>query len=72
MGRYDFMLLMPADKKSLRIYLTSDIERILRVLSAIKNQSISKTVQIALEEHFAKPDNQDLIARHKIDQIKEN
>ena len=66
------MLLMPADKKSLRIYLTSDIERILRVLSAIKNQSISQTVQIALEEHFAKPDNHDLIEYHKIDEIKEN
>ncbi|QYO63212.1 hypothetical protein [Leptolyngbya sp. 7M] len=72
MSRYAFMLLMPADKKSLRIYLTSDIEKILRVLSAIKNQSISETVQIALEEHFAKPDNQDLIDRHKIDEIEEN
>ena len=66
------MLPMPADKKSLRIYLTSDIERILRVLSAIKNQNISETVQIALEEHFAKSDNQDLIDRHKIDEIEEN
>jgi hypothetical protein len=65
------MLFMPTDKKSLRIYLTSDIERILRVLSAIKNQSISETVQIALEEHFAKPDNQDLIDRHRIDEIEE-
>ena len=72
MGRYVYKLLMSADKKSLRVYLTSDIERILRVLSAIKNQSISETVQIALEEHFAKPDNQDLIDRHKIDEIEEN
>lgn len=60
---------MSADKKSLRVYLTSDIEKILRVLSAIKNQSISETVQIALEEHFAKPDNQHLIDRHKINEI---
>jgi hypothetical protein len=66
------MLLMPADKKSLRIYLTSDIEKILRVLSAIKNQTISETVQIALEEHFAKPDNQDLIDRHRIDEIEDS
>jgi hypothetical protein len=71
MGRPVYMLFMPADKKSLRIYLTSDIERILRVLSAIKNQSISETVQIALEEHFAKPDNQALIDRHRIDEIEE-
>ena len=62
---------MAADKKSLRIYLTSDIERILRVLSAVKNQAISETVQIALEEHFARPDNQDLIERHKLDEIRE-
>ncbi len=63
---------MSADKKSLRVYLTSDIERILRVLSAIKNQSISETVQVALGENFAKPDNQDLIDRHRIDEIEEN
>jgi len=62
---------MSAGKKSLRIYLTSDIERILRVLSAIKNQSISETVQIALEEHLSKPDNQDLIERHRIDEIED-
>lgn len=72
MNRYVYMLPMPADKKSLRVYLTSDIERILRVLSAIKNQSISETVQVALEEHFAKPDNQDLIDRHKIDEIEDS
>jgi|GEM_PF-6067799 hypothetical protein len=71
MGEYIHIIPMAADKKSLRVYLTSDVERILRVLSAIKNQSISETVQVALEEHFAKPDNQDLIDRHKIDEIED-
>jgi hypothetical protein len=40
------------------------------VLSKIR--VFSETVQIALEEHFAKPDNQDLIDRHKIDEIEES
>ncbi|HIK41629.1 MAG TPA: hypothetical protein IGS51_13845 [Thermoleptolyngbya sp. M55_K2018_002] len=65
-------LVMAGEKKTLRVYLTADVEKILRVLSAIKNQNISETVQIALEEHFARPDNQDLIDRHKINEIPED
>ena len=62
-----------AKKKEFRVYITQDVDRLIRALAAIKNGdrdwSLSDVAQQALENWVQLPENRELIERHSLDEL---
>lgn len=65
--------MLMAKKKEFRVYVTQDLDRVVRALAAIKNGdrdwSLSDVAQQALENWVQLPENQELIERHSLDKL---
>lgn len=72
--RNDWWLRRVAKKKEFRVYITQDLDRLVRALAAIKNGdrdwSLSDVAQQALELWVQLPENQELVQRHSLDKLK--
>lgn len=66
--------LIMADKKEFRGYIPTGLNRLVRALSALKNGekdwSLSDVLTEALQDWLNKPENQALIQKHNLENLK--
>jgi len=59
-----------ADKKAqIRVYLSSDIDKILKILAAVKESSVNALVNEAVEHWLEEVEQQELIKRLNLDEL---
>ena len=61
---------MAAKKKpELRVYIESDLDKLIRLLAALHEKTLSTVVTNALEHWVDLPENQELIEKHNLDKL---
>ena len=61
---------MSAKKKpELRVYLEPDLDKLIRLLAALHDRTLSNVVTDALERWVQLPENQQLVEKHNLDEI---
>ena len=64
-------LKMAAKKKpELRVYVEPDLDKLIRLLAALHEKTLSDVVSDALERWVDLPENQALIEKHNLDQLR--
>jgi predicted DNA-binding protein len=59
-----------ADKKAqIRVYLSSDTDKILKILAAVKESSVNALVNEAVEHWLEEVEQQELIKRLNLDEL---
>ena len=59
-----------ADKKAqLRVYLSNDTDKILKILAAVKESSVNALVNEAVEHWLEEVEQQELIKRLNLDEL---
>ena len=62
--------MMAAKKKpELRVYVESDLDKLIRLLAALHEKTLSDVVSDALERWVDLPENQELIEKHNLDEL---
>jgi hypothetical protein len=56
-------------RPELRIYLDSDLDKLVKTIATIRNESISAVVAEALELWLQQPQQQGLIEKHRLDEL---
>ena len=63
-----------AKREEIRAYVTPELKRKVKAIAGLKNSgrdwSISDVVTEALEEWLQKPENAEIVKRHKLDEMK--
>jgi hypothetical protein len=52
-----------------RVYLTPELDLLVRTIATLKDQTLSSITQEALEDWAKKPEQQEIVDRHNLDQI---
>jgi hypothetical protein len=52
-----------------RVYLTPELDMLIRAIATFQNQTLSSITQEALKDWAKKPEQQEVIDRHNLDQI---
>ena len=61
---------MAAKKKpELRVYVEPDLDKLIRLLAALHEKTLSDVVSDALERWVDLPENQELIEKHNLDEL---
>jgi uncharacterized protein (DUF1778 family) len=61
---------MAAKKKpELRVYIEPDLDKLIRLLAALHEKTLSDVVTDALERWVDLPENQELIEKHNLDKL---
>ena len=61
---------MVAKKKpELRVYVEPDLDKLIRLLAALHEKTLSDVVSDALERWVDLPENQELIEKHNLDEL---
>ncbi|RMF68756.1 hypothetical protein HNI00_15665 [Thermoleptolyngbya oregonensis NK1-22] len=61
---------MSAKKRpELRIYLDSDLDKLVKTIATIREESISAVVAEALELWLQQPQQQEIIEKHRLDEL---
>lgn len=71
MGSCNGQILRMAAKKKpeLRVYVESDLDKLVRLLAALHERTLSDVVTDALERWVDLPENQELIEKHNLDRL---
>jgi hypothetical protein len=58
-------------KPEVRVYLESDVDRLIKTIAALRDSSINALINEAIELWLNQPEQQETIDRHRLDEIKE-
>jgi hypothetical protein len=61
-----------SDQKEVRVYINQEVYSLLRRLAGVREASINKVMNEAVEYWLSAPDQQDTIDRHRLDEIDED
>jgi hypothetical protein len=56
-------------RPELRIYLDSDLDKLVKTIATIREESISAVVAEALELWLQQPQQQEIIEKHRLDEL---
>lgn len=56
-------------KPELRVYIEPDLDKLIRLLAALHERTLSDVVTDALERWVDLPENQDFIEKHNLDKL---
>lgn len=59
----------PKKRPELRIYLDSDLDKLVKTIATIREESISAVVAEALELWLQQPQQQGIIEKHRLDEL---
>jgi predicted HicB family RNase H-like nuclease len=59
-------------KPEIRVYLESDVDRLIKTIAALRDTSINALVNEAIELWLEQPEQQETIDRHRLDEIDED
>jgi predicted transcriptional regulator len=59
----------PKKRPELRIYLDSDLDRLVKTIATIREESISAVAAEALELWLLQPRQQEIIEKHRLDEL---
>lgn len=59
----------PKKRPELRIYLDSDLDKLVKTIATIREESISAVVAEALELWLQQPQQQEIIEKHRLDEL---
>lgn len=59
----------PKKRPELRIYLDSDLDKLVKTIATIRDESISAVVAEALELWLQQPQQQEIIEKHRLDEL---
>ncbi|MBI4779754.1 MAG: hypothetical protein HY785_00365 [Oscillatoriophycideae cyanobacterium NC_groundwater_1537_Pr4_S-0.65um_50_18] len=60
---------MPKRKPQIRAYVDEDIDKLLKALAGVMDSSVNAIVVEALEDWLSKPEIQDKIDKHRLDEL---
>lgn len=62
---------MAEKKAQIRVYLSSDTDKILKILAAVKESSVNALVNEAIEHWLEEEEQRDVIERLNLDELSE-
>jgi len=62
---------MAEKKAQIRVYLPTDIDKVLKILAAVKESSVNSIVNEAIEHWLEEQDQQEIIQRLNLDALDE-
>lgn len=60
---------MPKRKPQVRIYVSEDVDKLLKIIAAVKEISVNALMNEAIEDYLNKPDIQQIIDKHRLDEL---
>lgn len=60
---------MPKRKPQVRIYVSEDVDKLLKIIAAVKEISVNALMNEAIEDYLNKSDIQQIIDKHKLDEL---
>jgi hypothetical protein len=73
-GLFNGLIAEVAKREEIRAYVEPELKRTIKAIAGLKNSgrdwSISDVVTEALEDWLKKPENAELVKRHKLDELK--
>lgn len=60
---------MPKRKPQVRIYVSEDVDKLLKIIAAVKEISVNALMNEAIEDYLNKPDVQQIIDKHRLDEL---
>ncbi|WP_416673772.1 hypothetical protein [Egbenema bharatensis] len=60
---------MPKRKPQVRIYVSEDVDKLLKIIAAVKEISVNALMNEAIEDYLNKPDVQQIIDKHRLDDL---
>jgi hypothetical protein len=67
--QYPEQRVSPKKRPELRIYLDSDLDKLVKTIATIREESISAVVAEALELWLQQPTQQEIIEKHRLDEL---
>jgi len=59
-------------KPEVRVYLETDVDRLIKTIAALRDTSINALINEAIELWLEQPEQQETIDRHRLDEIDED
>ena len=59
-------------KPEVRVYLESDVDRLIKTLAALRDSSINALINEAIELWLNQPEQRETIDRHRLEEIDED
>ncbi|QYO63622.1 hypothetical protein [Leptolyngbya sp. 7M] len=60
---------MPKRKPQVRIYVSEDVDKLLKIIAAVKEISVNALMNEAIEDYLNKPEIQQIIDKHRLDEL---
>lgn len=60
---------MPKRKPQVRIYVSEDVDKLLKIIAAVKEISVNALMNEAIEDYLNKPDIQQIMDKHRLDEL---
>ena len=60
---------MPKRKPQVRIYVSEDVDKLLKIIAAVKEMSVNALMNEAIEDYLNKADIQQIIDKHRLDEL---